>query len=266
MSIPAAEPRPGRRAPGGAQGRDHGRGLRRAGRAASLCRPVTGRQAIQPHAIPNFLIPETIGTGGGFGPRCSRRPIVWGGTHCVLAPEGPGLGIEDSSEAVLMPIPDRRSAASGDEPRRADPRGGAPVRRGEVGAAQSSPKRGKDARIAPPTRDPRAARPSAAPSPGRRERASGGNLVPARLIAAEPGIGEIDGLRAGRGRSSVRGGSRAPGSRQQRGCDESASRGTAEHLPRIGHGPRHYRAYDAAEGSRADPSLGDPGEKPASSS
>ncbi|MFO1104805.1 MAG: mandelate racemase/muconate lactonizing enzyme family protein [Amaricoccus sp.] len=88
--------------------------------------PVAWAAAIQLGlTIPNFLILETIGTGGGFQAALLKRPIVWEDGY-VLAPEGPGLGIE-IDEAVLSAHPwtgDRlHLEMSPDEP---DPRGGAP--------------------------------------------------------------------------------------------------------------------------------------------
>jgi galactonate dehydratase len=54
VAIAAAEPRPGRGPAGGAQDRGDGRGLQRAGRPASLCRP------------------DRLGRGGFSSPRRSR--------------------------------------------------------------------------------------------------------------------------------------------------------------------------------------------------
>lgn len=88
--------------------------------------PVAWAAAIQLGlSIPNFLILETIGTGGGFQSALLKRPIAWEDGH-VRAPEGPGLGIE-IDEVVARAHPwtgDRlHLEMSPDEP---DPRGGRP--------------------------------------------------------------------------------------------------------------------------------------------
>jgi L-alanine-DL-glutamate epimerase-like enolase superfamily enzyme len=54
--------------------------------------PIAWAAAIQLGlSIPNFLVLETIGTGGGFQSDLLTEPIRWEAGY-VLAPEGPGLG------------------------------------------------------------------------------------------------------------------------------------------------------------------------------
>lgn len=50
-------------------------------------------------SIPNFLILETIGTGGGFYGSLLKQPIRWERGY-VLPPEGPGLGVEIEEEVA----------------------------------------------------------------------------------------------------------------------------------------------------------------------
>ncbi len=54
-------------------------------------------------SIPNFLILETIGTGGGFYAQLLKRPITWEAGY-VLPPDAPGLGVE-IDEAVARAHP-----------------------------------------------------------------------------------------------------------------------------------------------------------------
>jgi L-alanine-DL-glutamate epimerase-like enolase superfamily enzyme len=66
--------------------------------------PVAWAAAVQLGlSIPNFLILETIGTGGGFHGELLKRPIRWEEGY-VLAPEEPGLGVE-IDEAVARAHP-----------------------------------------------------------------------------------------------------------------------------------------------------------------
>ena len=66
--------------------------------------PIAWAAAIQlALIIPNFLILETIGTGGGFHAELLKRPVPWEEGY-VLAPEGPGLGVE-IDEAVARAHP-----------------------------------------------------------------------------------------------------------------------------------------------------------------
>lgn len=66
--------------------------------------PVAWAAAIQLGlTIPNFLILETIGTGGGFHAELLKRPVVWQDGY-VLPPDGPGLGVE-IDEAVARAHP-----------------------------------------------------------------------------------------------------------------------------------------------------------------
>ena len=66
--------------------------------------PIAWAAAIQlALTIPNFLILETIGTGGGFHAELLTRPIAWEAGY-VLPPEGPGLGVE-IDEAVARANP-----------------------------------------------------------------------------------------------------------------------------------------------------------------
>ena len=66
--------------------------------------PIAWAAAIQlALSIPNFLILETIGTGGGFHAELLKRPIGWEDGY-VIAPEGPGLGVE-IDEAVARAHP-----------------------------------------------------------------------------------------------------------------------------------------------------------------
>lgn len=66
--------------------------------------PVAWAAAVQlALSIPNFLLLETIGTGGGFHGRLLRRPLRWEAGY-VLAPDEPGLGIE-VDEAVARAHP-----------------------------------------------------------------------------------------------------------------------------------------------------------------
>jgi L-alanine-DL-glutamate epimerase-like enolase superfamily enzyme len=88
--------------------------------------PVAWAAAIQLSlSIPNFLVLETIGTGGGFHAKLLKQPLTWEDGY-VLPPDGPGLGVE-IDEAVA-----RAHAWTGDRlhlemsPDEPDPRGGAP--------------------------------------------------------------------------------------------------------------------------------------------
>jgi L-alanine-DL-glutamate epimerase-like enolase superfamily enzyme len=66
--------------------------------------PVAWAAAIQLSlTIPNFLILETIQTGGGFHAELLKRPVRWEAGY-VLPPEGPGLGVE-IDEAVARAHP-----------------------------------------------------------------------------------------------------------------------------------------------------------------
>ena len=66
--------------------------------------PIAWAAAIQlALSIPNFLLLESIGTGGGFHDALLSRPVAWEGGY-VLAPEGPGLGVE-IDEAVARAHP-----------------------------------------------------------------------------------------------------------------------------------------------------------------
>jgi L-alanine-DL-glutamate epimerase-like enolase superfamily enzyme len=66
--------------------------------------PIAWAAAVQlALSIPNFLVLETIGTGGGFHAELLTRPLVWEAGY-VLAPEGPGLGVE-IDEAVARAHP-----------------------------------------------------------------------------------------------------------------------------------------------------------------
>jgi L-alanine-DL-glutamate epimerase-like enolase superfamily enzyme len=66
--------------------------------------PIAWASAVQlALSIPNFLILETIGTGGGFHAELLTRPLVWEAGY-VLAPDGPGLGVE-IDEAVARAHP-----------------------------------------------------------------------------------------------------------------------------------------------------------------
>ena len=66
--------------------------------------PIAWAAAIQLGlTIPNFLILETIGTGGGFHAELLTTPIRWEDGY-VLPPDGPGLGVEiDESVARAHP-------------------------------------------------------------------------------------------------------------------------------------------------------------------
>ena len=66
--------------------------------------PIAWAAAVQlALSIPNFLILETIGTGGGFHAALLKRPLAWEAGY-VQAPEGPGLGVE-IDEAVARAHP-----------------------------------------------------------------------------------------------------------------------------------------------------------------
>ena len=85
--------------------------------------PIAWAAAVQLGAsIPNFLILETIGTGGGFHGELLDRPLDWDDGY-VRLPDRPGLGVE-LNEAVARAHPwtgDRlHLEMSRDEP---DPRG-----------------------------------------------------------------------------------------------------------------------------------------------
>ena len=85
--------------------------------------PIAWAAAIQLGlSIPNFLILESIGTGGGFHAELLKRPVRWEDGY-VLAPEEPGLGVE-IDEAVARAHPwrgDRLHLEMSPEP--PDPRG-----------------------------------------------------------------------------------------------------------------------------------------------
>lgn len=56
--------------------------------------PIAWAAAIQlALSVPNFLLLETIATGGGFHAALLTRPVAWEGGY-VLPPAGPGLGVE----------------------------------------------------------------------------------------------------------------------------------------------------------------------------
>ncbi len=66
--------------------------------------PIAWAAAIQLGlSIPNFLMLESIGTGGGFHAALLKRPVRWEAGH-VIAPEEPGLGVE-IDEAVARAHP-----------------------------------------------------------------------------------------------------------------------------------------------------------------
>ena len=66
--------------------------------------PIAWAAAVQlGFSIPNFLILETIGTGGGFHAELLTGRIRWEDGH-VLPPQGPGLGVE-IDEAVARAHP-----------------------------------------------------------------------------------------------------------------------------------------------------------------
>jgi galactonate dehydratase len=66
--------------------------------------PIAWAAAIQLGlSIPNFLLLEGIGTGGGFHAELLTAPIRWADGY-VLAPEAPGLGVE-IDEAVARAHP-----------------------------------------------------------------------------------------------------------------------------------------------------------------
>lgn len=66
--------------------------------------PIAWAAALQLAAtIPNFLILETIGTGGGFHADLLTRPIAWEAGYAT-PPDGPGLGVE-IDEAVARAHP-----------------------------------------------------------------------------------------------------------------------------------------------------------------
>ena len=68
------------------------------------CGPIVWAAAIQlALSIPNFLILETIQTGGGFHAALLTTPIRWEEGY-VIPPEGPGLGVE-VDEAVVRAHP-----------------------------------------------------------------------------------------------------------------------------------------------------------------
>lgn len=68
------------------------------------CGPIVWAAAIQlALSIPNFLILETIQTGGGFHAALLTTPIRWEEGY-VIPPEGPGLGVE-IDEAVARAHP-----------------------------------------------------------------------------------------------------------------------------------------------------------------
>src|SRR6202007_2958402 len=65
------------------------------------CGPVVGAANIQISACsPNFLIRESIETGGGFHGEILKKPIQWQDGY-VIPPTTPGLGIELNEEVAL---------------------------------------------------------------------------------------------------------------------------------------------------------------------
>lgn len=88
--------------------------------------PIAWAASIQLAAsIPNFLILESIQTGGGFYGSLLKQPIRWEDGY-VHPPEGPGLGVE-INEAVARAHPytgDRLHLEMSQDP--PDPRGGTP--------------------------------------------------------------------------------------------------------------------------------------------
>ncbi len=87
--------------------------------------PIAWAAGVQLAAtIPNFLIIETIGTGGGFHADLLVEPLDWDAGHIVL-PDRPGLGVE-LNEAMARSHPwtgDRLHLEMSPHP--PDPRGGA---------------------------------------------------------------------------------------------------------------------------------------------
>jgi galactonate dehydratase len=85
--------------------------------------PIAWAAAVQlALSIPNFLILESIGTGGGFHAELLRDPLRWEDGY-VLASEAPGLGVE-LDEAVARAHPwsgDRLHLEMSQDP--AEPRG-----------------------------------------------------------------------------------------------------------------------------------------------
>ena len=80
--------------------------------------PIAWAAAIQlALSIPNFLILETIGTGGGFHAALLKRPIRWEAGY-VLPPDAPGPRRRDRRGGGPRPPLDRRPPAPRDEPGR----------------------------------------------------------------------------------------------------------------------------------------------------
>ena len=65
------------------------------------CGPVEWAANVQLSAcIPNFLILESIGTGGGFHAGILKKPMQWQDGY-VIVPDAPGLGVELNEEVAL---------------------------------------------------------------------------------------------------------------------------------------------------------------------
>ena len=199
--------------------------------------PIAWAAAVQlALSIPNFLILETIGTGGGFHAELLTRPIVWEEGY-VLAPEGPGLGVE-IDEAVARAHPwegERLHLEMSREPHGAGGGGARSAGEWKLGAATS-----------------RRLKPAAAG--GGRESSS-----QAALMAASRVLREVDGLdrqAAGDHLVGVVGADElAPA-----GADggEVGVPGDAEHLPGVAGAAGEVAGLDAAEGLGRDAeNLGD---------
>ena len=182
--------------------------------------------------IPNFLILETIGTGGGFHAELLTRPIVWEAGY-VLPPDGPGLGVEiDEAVARAHPWTGERLHLEMSAASRPTRRGGG--RRSRAAEAESAAYR----------RRPISRRPAA-----RRAEISS----QARLIAARRALARLT-VSRGRPRAIILSGwfARTSSRQRARAVARSASRGTPSTCQGSPRAAVEVARLDAGEGLGRD--------------